>query len=123
MSGLAIIAGSPPNFSAMIGSREPTVLAITTIPTMVMPTIIETCTPTLSKKKHFKNATMPRASPHIRPTKISLRTTLAQSLGSISWVAIARIISVDDWLPAFHPESVSIGINIFKAITAWRTYS
>ena len=95
ISGLAIIAGSNPNFSATTGSRDPTAFAITTTNTIVSPTTRETVMATLSKKKHFKNATSPRATPHIKPTVISFKTTFAQSLGSMSWVAMARITRVD----------------------------
>ena len=123
INGLAIIAGSTPSFSATIGKSAPTVFAITTTNIIVSPTIRETCNATLSKKKHFRKATIPKAKPHISHTVISLSTTFAQSLGSISWVAIARMTKVDAWLPAFPPESVSIGTNILRAITALTTYS
>lgn len=50
INGLAIIAGSMPSFSAIIGKSDPTDLAIITIPIIVRPTTSETLSPTLSKK-------------------------------------------------------------------------
>ena len=116
ISGLAIIAGSNPNFFAPIGSRAPTTFAIIIITKIVIATMPATSKATLSNNKHLKNANKDMTIPTITPTSNSFNTTLYQSSSSTSPVAIPRITSVDDWLPAFPPESVSIGMNIFRAI-------
>ena len=83
INGLAITAGSNPNFLAPIGKIEPTNLAITTVIAKVIHTARATGTETLSISNSLTKLQTDNTIEQRNATLNSLNTTLNISLNSI----------------------------------------
>ena len=96
IKGDAITAGSNPAFFAIMGSIEPTILAIITVINNVLLTTNDTSKPTLSKSISFAKLKADKVIPLKTATLDSFHRTLNISLNSNSCNDSPRIIVTDD---------------------------
>ena len=92
INGLAITAGSKPNFLASIGREQPIILATTTVNTRVIQTTNATLVVTPSITNNLTKLAIARVAPITNETLISFQITLNISLNSISFNESPRII-------------------------------
>ena len=111
INGLAITAGSNPNFLANIGREQPTILAIDTVNTNVKHTTNATLVVTLSININLTKLAAAKVIPIINETLNSFHITFNKSVNSISLRDKLRIIVTLACPQALPPVSISIGIN------------